>query len=134
MKAGLIQLHSVPTEIRQNVTRGIEMFREAVEKGAELIIVPSVWSIPAMNRWHIQLPARALDNTVFMIGVNNVEEGAGGCSKVVTPMGEVAAQASDREEEVLLCDIDLHEIEATRKKIPYLKEYDRQLAPAPELR
>lgn len=103
-------------------------------KGAELIIVPSVWSIPAMNRWHIQLPARALDNTVFVIGVNNIEEGAGGCSKVVTPMGEVTAQASDSREEVLLCDIDLSEVGKVREKIPYLREYDHQLAPAAELR
>ncbi len=103
-------------------------------KGAEIIIVPSVWSIPAMNRWHIQLPARALDNTVFVIGVNNIEEGAGGCSKIVTPMGDVAAQASDREEEVLIYDIDLSEIAEVRQRIPYLREYDHQLAPAAELR
>ncbi len=103
-------------------------------KGAEIIIVPSVWSIPAMNRWHIQLPARALDNTVFVIGVNNIEEGAGGCSKIVTPMGDVAAQASDCEEEVLIYDIDLSEIAEVRQRIPYLREYDHQLAPAAELR
>ena len=103
-------------------------------KEAEIIIVPSVWSIPAMNRWHIQLPARALDDTVFVMGINNIEEGAGGCSKVVSPMGEVLAQASDSSEEVLVCEIDLDEIARVREKIPYLKEYDKNLAPAPELR
>lgn len=103
-------------------------------KGADLIIVPSVWSIPAMNRWHIQLPARALDNTVFVIGVNNIEEGAGGCSKAVSPIGDVIAQASDTEEEVLLCDIDYSEIAKVREKIPYLKEYDPQLSPDPTLK
>ena len=90
-------------------------------KGAEIILVPSVWSIPAMNRWHIQLPARALDDTVFVMGINNIEEGAGGCSKVVSPMGEVLAQASDSSEEVLVCEINLDEITRVREKIPYLK-------------
>ena len=103
-------------------------------KGAEIILVPSVWSIPAMNRWHIQLPARALDDTVFVMGINNIEEGAGGCSKVVSPMGEVLAQASDSSEEVLVCEIDMDEIARVREKIPYLKEYDKNLVPAPELR
>lgn len=103
-------------------------------KGTEIIIVPSVWSIPAMNRWHIQLPARALDDTVFVMGINNIEEGAGGCSKVVSPMGEVLAQASDSSEEVLVCEIDMDEIARVREKIPYLKEYDKNLVPAPELR
>ncbi len=99
-------------------------------KGADIIIVPSVWSIPAMNRWHIQLPARALDNTVFVMGINNIQEGAGGCSKVVSPMGDVLAQASDTQEEVLICDIDLEEINRVREKIPYLREYDMCLAPS----
>ena len=103
-------------------------------KGAQVIVVPSVWSIPAMNRWHIQLPARALDDTVFVMGINNIGEGAGGCSKVVSPIGEVLAQASDETEEVLLCEIDLEEIGRVREKIPYLKEYDRCLSPDPALR
>lgn len=98
-------------------------------KGAELIIAPSVWSIPAQNRWDIQLPARALDNTVFVVGVNNVEEGTCGHSKAVSPMGAVIAEASGDKEEVLICDINYEEIYKTREKIPYLKEYDMTLAP-----
>ena len=61
-------------------------------------------------------------------------KGADGCSKVVSPMGEVLAQASDSSEEVLVCEIDMDEIARVREKIPYLKEYDKNLAPAPELR
>lgn len=99
-------------------------------KGAQIIAVPSVWSIPALHRWQIQLPARALDNTVFVMGINNVGEGACGHSKVVSPMGTVLAEASEEEEEILLCELDMRELEETRSKIPYLKEYDRRLAPA----
>lgn len=98
-------------------------------KGAELILVPSVWSVPALNRWQIQLPARALDNTVFVAGINNVGEGACGHSKVVSPLGEVIAEASKAEEEIVLCNIDYNEIKTVREKIPYLKEYDMALSP-----
>lgn len=98
-------------------------------KGAEVVFVPSVWSIPAENRWNIQLPARALDNTLFVVGINNVGEGACGQSKVLSPMGEVLGEASAMEEEILLVEIELEMIREVRKKIPYLEEYDGCLIP-----
>lgn len=98
-------------------------------RGAQIILVPSMWSIPAMNRWKIQLPARALDNTVFVLGINQVQENAGGCSAVISPAGKILAEASSEEEAVLICDIDLNEIDQVRKEIPYLKEYDLSLFP-----
>lgn len=103
-------------------------------KGAEIIIVPSVWSLQAMNRWQIQLPSRALDNTVFVLGINNVKEGTCGRSKIISPNGDILAEASAQSEEVLIYDINLDEIHQIRKNIPYLKEYDRYLSPDPELK
>jgi len=97
--------------------------------GAQIIFVPSVWSIPAQNRWDIQLPARALDNTVFIAGINNTGEGACGHSKVVSPFGEVLAEGSRDDEEIVYCDIDFGYIDEIREKIPYLKEYDKSLTP-----
>lgn len=48
-------------------------------------------------------------------------KGAGGCSKVVSPMGEVLAQASDSSEEVLVCEIDMDEIARDKRKNPIFK-------------
>lgn len=106
-----------------------EPSRALALKGAQLLIIPSVWSLPALNRWQIQLPARALDNTVFVAGINNVGEGACGHSKVVQPDGAVLTEASEDKEEVLLCEIDFDKISEVRDRIPYLKEYDQKLAP-----
>lgn len=100
--------------------------------GAELILVPSVWSIPAKNRWDIQLPARALDNTVFIAGINNTGEGACGSSKVISPLGEEIALASVNDEEIICCDIDFDEINTIREIIPYLREFDISLMPGNE--
>lgn len=97
--------------------------------GAQIIFVPSVWSIPAKNRWDIQLPARALDNTVFIAGINNTGEGACGHCKVISPFGEVLAEAEQDEETVLFCDVDYSEIDRIRERIPYLAEYDKALTP-----
>lgn len=97
--------------------------------GAQMIFNPSVWSIPAKNRWDIQLPARALDNTVFLAGINNTGEGACGHSKVISPFGEVLAEAEQDEETVVIAEIDYSEIDRIREKIPYLAEYDLALTP-----
>ena len=44
MKLALIQLHSKPTEVKENVDKGVGMYREAVEKGAELVVFPELWT------------------------------------------------------------------------------------------
>lgn len=106
-----------------------EPSRALALKDAQIILVPSVWSIPALNRWQIQLSARALDNTVFVAGINNVGEGACGHSKVVNPEGTVLTEASAEREEVVLCDVDFEKISEVRSRIPYLEEYDPKLAP-----
>lgn len=97
--------------------------------GVDLIIVPSVWSIPAETRWDIQLPARALDNTVFVMGVNTVKEGSCGKSKFLAPDGSILREAPREDEAVLTCDIDLDLIAKVRSKVPYLEEYDHSLTP-----
>jgi len=98
-------------------------------QGTELIICPSVWSIPAESRWDIQLPARALDNTVFVLGVNTVNEGSCGKSKLVAPNGEVLIESPTDEEHILIYDMDLSLIEKTRIVVPYLNDLDRNLLP-----
>lgn len=98
-------------------------------QGAQIIIVPSVWSIPAQSRWDIQLPARALDNTAFVLGVNTVNEGSCGKSKFVSPLGNILCQSPGDAEDVLIFNIDFDKIQETRKMIPYLEEYDRSLTP-----
>ena len=97
--------------------------------GAELIIVPSVWSIPAQSRWNIQLPARALDNTVYIAGVNNCQEGTCGQSMIIDPTGSIMQKASVEKEEVIISDVDFSKISEIREKIPYLKEFDYNLLP-----
>ena len=106
-----------------------EPSRILAKKGAQIIFAPSVWSIPAENRWQIQYAARALDNTIFVCGINNVEEGACGKTKVVGPMGNTLMEASAEKEEVLVCEVDYQQIEEAKKIVPYLAEYDDSLFP-----
>lgn len=92
-------------------------------KGAELVLVPSVWSIGAKHRWEIDLSGNALFNLMFVAGVNTIQDGCCGCSQVVGPDGVVRAIAEEAKEELLFCDIDLDEIQQVRSRIPYMNDF-----------
>lgn len=92
-------------------------------KGAELVFVPAVWSIPAARRWDVDLAGNALFNVYFMAGSNPVGNDACGTSKIVGPDGEVRAEASKTDEELLICDVDLDEVIEVRSWLPYLNDF-----------
>ena len=98
-------------------------------EGAELIVCPSVWSVAASRRWDIQLPARALDNTIFILGVNTVGNNSCGKSKLVGPMGDILAEASDSREEVLVRAVDIPSLYWARDENRYLEDYRTKLTP-----
>lgn len=92
-------------------------------KGAEIVFCPAVWSIPAARRWDVDLAGNALFNLMFIAGSNTVDDNCCGSSKIVGPDGEIRAEASKTEEELLLCDIDLDEVIAVRSRIPYFNDF-----------
>ncbi|MCE7794815.1 nitrilase [Salipaludibacillus sp. CUR1] len=100
-----------------------EPARELALKGADIIFAPSVWSLEAENRWDIQLPCRALDNTVYIFGVNAAGNGACGKSKLVSPEGTVMSEASADKEKIIYGEITRETLKHARTKIPYLKDY-----------
>jgi 5-aminopentanamidase len=98
-------------------------------EGAEIIVCPSVWSMSASHRWDIQLPARALDNTVFVLGVNTVGNNSCGKSKLVSPLGDILSVASDKKEEVLVRAVDKEVLYWARDEVAYLKDFKEKLTP-----
>lgn len=98
-------------------------------RGAELIVCPSIWSLAASRRWDIQLPARSLDNTVFVLGINTVGNNTCGKSKLVSPLGDVLVEASDRSEEVFVHVVDREVLAWAREEVPYLADFTEKLTP-----
>lgn len=92
-------------------------------KGADIIFVPSVWSVRAQPRWDIDLSANALFNLMFTVGVNTIGEGICGRSQVYGPDGILRARASGDKEEVVICEVDLNEIQKVRSEIPYFNDF-----------
>lgn len=98
-------------------------------KGAELIVCPSIWSLAASRRWDIQLPARSLDNTVFVLGINTVGNNSCGKSKLVSPLGDVLVEASDHKEELFVHIVDKEVLAWAREEVPYLEDFKDKLTP-----
>jgi predicted amidohydrolase len=76
-----------------------EVFRAAVRKGADLIVVVASWPDPRHHHWTTLLKARAIENQAAVIGVNRAGTDpmfryAGG-SLILGPQAEVLAEAGE---------------------------------------
>ncbi|MFO7610893.1 MAG: nitrilase-related carbon-nitrogen hydrolase [Clostridia bacterium] len=106
-----------------------ETSRALAKAGAQIIFVPAAWAVTHRSLWDIFLPSRALENTVFIAGVNRTgtegEEIYFGDSKVFDPTGTLVASAGEGNDELLVCDLDITSIDKIREDFPYLRELRR---------
>ncbi|WP_407560023.1 carbon-nitrogen hydrolase family protein [Streptomyces sp. 184] len=74
-----------------------EMARFLVDAGAEAIAVPAAWVAgPAKeDHWTTLLRARAIENTVYVLGCGQTGPTWCGQSAIVDPMGQLAASAGE---------------------------------------
>ena len=98
-------------------------------KGAELTFNPSA-TIESLSKylWQLEQPAHAVANGFFVGAINRVGEelveGARfyGSSYFCDPRGQIVAQASDRDDEVLVADLDLGVIEEVRTTWQFFRD------------
>ena len=103
------------------------LHRTLAKAGARILTVPAAFSpVSGAAHWHTLLRARAIETGCFVLapaqcGDHPVSRGAPrktyGHSLAVSPWGEVLAGGGDAPG-VTLVDLDLNDVEATRKKIP----------------
>ena len=93
-----------------------ELARQLAEDGAEAIVVPAAWVAGErkVEHWRTLLRARAIENTVWMIGVGQPGPRYTGHSLVVAPDGDVVAEAGV-EETVLDAVVDRASVEKVRR-------------------
>jgi omega-amidase len=102
-----------------------ELWRALALKGAGLFLLPAEWPMVRAPHWRALAIARAIENGAFVLGCNacgsdGTNEFAGG-SLIVSPWGEVLAEAGEGEE-ILLADLDLSQVEAARTRVPVLRD------------
>jgi len=102
-----------------------EVFRAATMLGAEMFCVIANWPAVRANHRDILLPARALENQAYVIGVNRIGSDPhsqyNGRSRVFDPSGEMIADAGEGET-ILSVEIDPAKVRDFRNKLPFLKD------------
>ena len=101
-----------------------EIARVLMLKGAEIIFVPSAWCEQDQDMWDIQVPARGLENLIFVAAVNRCGSEKDthffGGSKIVNWRGKIIAACEGDEETILHATLDLDELHEARSQIKYL--------------
>jgi len=106
-----------------------ELYAELVKKGAQIMLVPSAFTIPTGSaHWHILLRARAIETQCYVlaaaqVGRHNEKRESYGHTLAVNAWGEVVADAKETlGPTVISCDIDLiTQIEQLRQRMPIQK-------------
>ncbi|MDI6871170.1 MAG: nitrilase-related carbon-nitrogen hydrolase [Bacillota bacterium] len=108
-----------------------EVARTLALDGAELIFMPSAWRIQDKDIWDLNVPQRALENTLFVVAVNRVgREGdlhLFGNSKVADPRGRICCELPLDRETVTVARLDLALVASLRAEIPYLRDRRAEL-------
>ncbi len=74
-----------------------ELARALVDRGAEVLLVPAAWVAGdrKVDHWTTLLRARAIENTVYVVGVGQPGPRYSGHSMVVGPLGDVLVEGGD---------------------------------------
>ncbi len=103
-----------------------EICRSLCLKGAQIVFVPAAWRKQDSYMWDLNLSQRALENTLFVAGVNRVGmEGKihlFGKSKICRPNGKILKELEEDREDILVETIDLQDVLKARAEIPYLRD------------
>jgi beta-ureidopropionase len=99
-------------------------------KGAEIVFNPSA-TVESLSKylWELEQPAHAVANGYWIAAINRVGVEAPlssakfyGSSYFCDPRGQIIAQASDSEDEVLVADLDLERIREVRNTWQFLRD------------
>jgi omega-amidase len=105
--------------------RFTELFRKYALAGSKVAILPAEWPSRRIKHWQLLLRARAIENQMYVIGVNRVGESKGeifgGSSAVIDPWGEAVVEG-DNTPALLHAEIDLDLVDDVRKRIPIFED------------
>lgn len=99
-----------------------ELYRLLALRGAEVLVNSTAWPLTRERHWEVLTKARAIENQAYFVGVNRVGSDNDfrfcGRSRIIDPFGELVAEASADQEELLVGEIDAEKIHRFRTKIP----------------
>ncbi|MCD4786420.1 MAG: carbon-nitrogen family hydrolase [Candidatus Eremiobacteraeota bacterium] len=108
-----------------------ELFRTYALKGVKVQLSPMAFPYPRLDHWRILARARAIENQMYLIGINQVGseefEGFGtatyfGSSIIIDPWGKTVVEGGEDEEMLLTATIDVDMVDKIRNKMHVLED------------
>ena len=110
-----------------------ELYRAQALAGAEMLFVPSAFTVPTGKvHWETLLRARAIENQCYVVapaqfGRHNARRASFGHTMVVDPWGQIVGQCPEKDT-ALVCDVDFEFLKSVRNRLPSLEHARRSHA------
>ncbi len=107
------------------------LYRTLAQAGATLIGIPAAFTYTTgIAHWHVLLRARAIETGCYIFapaqcGIHPGNRRTYGHSLIVSPWGEIIAEASEDKTEIITAEIDTDKVSEARSMIPSLT-HDRK--------
>jgi len=109
-----------------------ELYRKLLDAAATIIVAPSAFTYDTgLAHWELLCRTRAVENLCYMIapnqgGTHSNGRQTYGHSMIVSPWGEVLAEAGESGEKVVLAEIDQSKLNVLRQTFPAI-EHRREI-------
>jgi predicted amidohydrolase len=106
------------------------LYRALAKAGADFLAIPSAFTRPTGEaHWHVLMRARAIENGCFVFaaaqaGKHESGRETYGHSLIVSPWGEILAEADGVHPSVIVADVKSSDVQQARQRIPSL-QHDR---------
>jgi predicted amidohydrolase len=106
------------------------LYRALAKAGADFLAIPSSFTRPTgAAHWHVLMRARAIENGCFVLaaaqaGRHEIGRETYGHSLIVSPWGEILAEADGETPGAIVADIKTAEVREARGRVPSL-QHDR---------
>lgn len=103
-----------------------ELYRKLVDRGCEMICVPSAFTKETgQDHWHTLLRARAIESQCWVIAANQcgshpTDKTTYGHSLIIDPWGNIKAEVESGTG-IIVADLDLQQLHNVRKSLPSLR-------------
>ena len=99
------------------------------ENGYDIIVYTASWPDKRSAHWRALIPARAIENQAYVIGVNRVghdgnEVYYSGGSMCISPLGDVVYYKPE-DEDLYTFTLNPGEVKKARERFPFLKDADK---------
>ena len=102
------------------------LYRRLAQAGADILTIPAAFTrVTGEAHWHVLVRARAIETGSFVIapaqgGKHEDGRETFGHSLIISPWGDVLAEAEGAEPGIILADLDLDAVAKARGRIPSL--------------